>query len=143
MQLCWWYQVFDSESANSGIPGIRSLVQRFDMLGAAGRFSAGGSNRQGRSGKDDGLTAPVSDRPSRSRSLAARWPATTVNDILHPPKPRWMTTKLDKTRECSHREDFDRQHQVSRRSDCSNLISIWHFVKDVHDETNVYSVLCI
>ena len=113
--------MFDSENANSGIPGIRSLVQRFDMLGTTGRLSAGSGNRQGRPGKDDGLTAPGSDRPSRSRSLAARWPATTVNDILHPPKPRWMTTKLDRTRECSHREDVDRQHQVSRGSDYSNF----------------------
>jgi len=119
-------QVFDGESANSGhkpsditpgCPGIRSLVQRFDTLGAAGRPGGSGGNRQSRPGKDDGLTVLGSDRPSRSRSLAARWPATTVADILHPPKPRWMTTKLDRTTEFAQLEDCDIQHQASGRSD--------------------------
>ena len=114
-----WSQLLDGESASTGkptdvtpgCPGTRPLVQHFDVAGA-GRPNGGGVNRQSRPGRDDGQTATGSDRASRSRSLAARWTATTATDIL-PSKPKWMTTTVDRTKQLSHVEDFDRQRQVA------------------------------
>jgi len=128
-------QIFDGESRDvaggrrpdvtRGCPrGIRAMAQRFDATAAAsaaGRppvtAGGGGYGRQSRPAaatagcRDDGQTPGGTDRASaRSRSLAARWTATS--DIILPTKPRWTTTTTT-TRQSSHvDDDFDGQRQV-------------------------------
>ena len=131
----------DGESARAGgkpssylTPGcaaIRSLVQRFD--------AAGGGNRESRPGRDDGPTVPGSERASRSRSLAARWASATPTDILLPSKPRWMTTKLDKTNHPSQVADLDRQRQVTTTT--SLAMDVVSCVRGLYYGTQQVSVL--